>query len=442
VLYGAIEYARALYLADPSRAVVLALLTDGAPNACHSSTGRVAGIAKQGASEAPQVLTYVISLETGYLDALTQVARAGGTGSPIIIDKSGAAQQMVDALTTLRDNFELCRFTVPPVLDAVALASDVTVSSQLSPDGEEVALPRVASAAECGGQGFWVEPPLSPSRVQLCPASCATVHSNHASQVVVRAGCGRGGASIDAGVADGSSCGGIVNFVCRVDCQTSQSQLPQCVGGLWQCPAGTTSSDECASCAPVPHGCCDSDGTLAVASCLAGQWQCPPGAVIFGSPGCAPPEVCAAHMPCPSSSYCDIADFTCGDVDLLGECRMKPNSCLPTTAPACGCDGVTYDGECQAQQAGIDVSVVDDCPTPAGHFRCGPLFCDSLAGICHHTLDLSAPAPNSYDCISKPPGCPTGCGCGLCGPCPPGKQCEESCTTDDSGGAILFCSVI
>ncbi|MCA9623436.1 MAG: hypothetical protein KC731_30655, partial [Myxococcales bacterium] len=438
VLRGALEHSRSLLLGDPGRAVALALVTDGAPNACNSSAESVAAVASHGATVAPQVLTYVIGLETGYLDVLGQVAAAGGTGEPIIIDELGGAQALVDALEGLRDNLVACRYSVPRIADVTPVGSDITVRYRPSPDAEPVDLPRVASAGSCQGAGFWVDDPTAPTRVELCPTSCAAVHDSLTTRVIVRAGCGTGSGEVGGGPPV-VECGGAVSFTCRQSCSSTESQSPECVGGLWTCPAGTVPSSTCDQCPPVPHGCCLPGDGLAQASCIDGAWVCPPGGVLFGEPGCIPPEVCAKSMPCGPGSYCEVDDYSCGAATTLGHCAAIPGSCA-AGVEACGCDGQTYASACEAAQSAQHISAAQGCPTPAGHAPCGPLFCDIGLEACRETIDLTGGSPDDFACVPKPAGCPTGCGCNLCEPCPAGSTCGESCITGASGEAILTCT--
>jgi hypothetical protein len=67
-LRGAISYVRALRLADPSRDIAVVLVTDGAPDACHSSTRTVVEIASEAATVDPRVSTFVVGLANGYVD--------------------------------------------------------------------------------------------------------------------------------------------------------------------------------------------------------------------------------------------------------------------------------------------------------------------------------------------------------------------------------------
>jgi len=442
-LRGGIEYARAKLLAEPSHAIAMAIITDGAPNACNSTTPEVAEIAAQGAAGSPQVLTFVIGLETGYTNSLALIAEAGGTGDLILVGSEGTAQGLVEALRALRDELVSCRFAVPPAYGHEVTANDVSVQILLGAD-DVVVLQRKASVESCsGGHGFFLDDPQAPKRVQLCPASCDLVHSLDSSRVLVRAGCGAGEKPSEELDGGSEECGGAVTISCVKDCGSGQYVTPICQGGWWVCPPGTVSTTICKQCPPVPHGCCLANGNLGAASCIDGNWQCPPDAVLFGEGQCMPPAVCAALLPCASASYCSVPDFSCGTGSTSGSCVAKPASCSPSDQPpVCACNGQTYSSACAARAAGFDLSLGKPCQEPAGTFSCGPLFCSIANQICRKTVELAEPSPDRYDCIAKPPSCPTGCGCDLCETCPQGKTCGEACSGGEFGGVQLNCTQI
>ncbi len=442
-LRGGIEYARAKLLSEPTHAIAMAVITDGAPNACNSATPQVAEIAAQGASGSPQVLTFVIGLETGYTDSLALIAQAGGTGDLILVGSEGTAQGLVEALRALRDELVSCRFALPPTPDHEVEANDVSVQILLSAE-DTVVLQRKSGVVGCSdGHGFFLDDPEAPKRVQLCPASCALVHSLEGSQVLVRAGCGAGEVPSDEPDGGSEECGGAVTISCVTQCAGGEYVTPVCEGSWWMCPAGTVSTTMCKQCPPVPHGCCLASGELGAASCIDGSWQCPPDAELFGEGQCKPPGVCAALLPCANSSYCAVADFSCGSGSLLGSCQPKPANCSPTDdTPVCACNGQTYGSACAARAVGFDLSISKPCQEPAGTFSCGPLFCRVADQVCRKTIALTEPVPNSYVCLAKPPSCPTGCGCDLCETCPQGKTCGEACSGGEFGGALLTCTQV
>jgi hypothetical protein len=68
---------------------------------------------------------------------------------------------------------------------------------------------------------------------------------------------------------------------------------------------------------------------------------------------------CQTSATCGGGFYCAKAD---GDCDGNGRCESVPTSCEPIDAPVCGCDGITYANECEANAAGVNVLREGECP--------------------------------------------------------------------------------
>lgn len=443
-LQGVMEYARSLLIADPSRTLAISLITDGQPDSCNSTIQNVAAVAGSGASGNPPVLTFVTALEDDlFAEQLDSVAAAGGSGKAIRVSTPAtAAQELVDSLAALRDSARQCRFAVPPVSGAdQPTAQDIAVTVRASGASASHGASYVAGgAAACpAADAFWVDDPSKPTWVTLCPALCSRVHADPGAHIDVSAGCGVGAPDGGGPPVDAGPCPGITSQTCQQSCDPSSPVVqPVCVDGDWACPPGSVDPTQCGVCPPVPHGCCEPDGTIDDASCIDQQWHCPPGATMFGEGNCKPPAVCATLLPCAVGQYCTWPDHACGSTRTAGTCQPVPQACGPAQPPACGCDGTTYDGACQAGEAGVDTSTNKSCAAPAGDFACGPFFCSVQGEICAQvSVDVT---PQSWSCVAPPSGCSTGCGCNLCPPCPQGKTCTESCTMVSGGGRKLTCN--
>jgi len=82
---------------------------------------------------------------------------------------------------------------------------------------------------------------------------------------------------------------------------------------------------------------------------------------------------------CLSGEFCSFPS-SCGFDDGLGSCRATPTACPPVSpgSEICGCNGMTYPSECQANQAGASMNRSGACDS-LGAFRfplmrasCGP----------------------------------------------------------------------
>jgi len=91
-----------------------------------------------------------------------------------------------------------------------------------------------------------------------------------------------------------------------------------------------------------------------------------PGACLTARAGC--PRSCGGRTPfgsptCESNEFCayTLADI-CGRADAPGVCMPRPSDCPdPGGVPVCGCDGLPYPSECEANLAGVGVLELGGC---------------------------------------------------------------------------------
>ena len=72
-----------------------------------------------------------------------------------------------------------------------------------------------------------------------------------------------------------------------------------------------------------------------------------------------------AGIPCDDGEFCKlpVGDCCC---DFFGVCTPIPDireACVDVSDPVCGCDGVTYGNECEADAVGVSIDHLGECPS-------------------------------------------------------------------------------
>ena len=195
---GTLMHLRARASAMPGRRAALVLATDGLPSGCSERDIALVGDAIWTArNTAPIVSTHVI----GVLDAadladgqvaLTELARAGGSGEPLILSPAGdLTLRLQAALARIRGEALPCAYAIPKERAGALDFGKVNVAWKLGGAFEN--LPYVARADRCDARGGWyydADPATgTPTQVLLCPSSCARLKADLTAQVELRFGC-------------------------------------------------------------------------------------------------------------------------------------------------------------------------------------------------------------------------------------------------------------
>jgi hypothetical protein len=159
----------------------------------------IADIAKDGNAGATGIQTFVIGVfspsDSGAQENLDQIAQAGGTESAFFIaDDQDVSQAFLAALQAIQGKSLACEYQVPDAPPGEDLAYD-EVNVEHTPDaqGAPQTIPYVGSEAECdGAEGGWYydqDPKKgSPTKILMCPATCATLQGG-GGELEIRLGC-------------------------------------------------------------------------------------------------------------------------------------------------------------------------------------------------------------------------------------------------------------
>ena len=141
-----------------------------------------------------------------------------------------------------------------------------------------------------------------------------------------------------------------------------------------------------------------------------------------------------AGLMCAPGYACDYAGNNCGVDDSLGACIPRPAGCPGPAQWVCGCDGNVYDGECEANSAGVDVSLLGGCTAPLDTFPCGFRFCAANTQYCRLQISDVAGFPDEYECIDVPAACGATPDCA----CLSNESCGDMCEVRPGDGSLLL----
>ncbi len=198
-LQGALTFAANWAKANRDRIVVTVLATDGVPAGCDGDDiEHVASVAKAGYAGTPSIRTFAIGIGTSFDDTLLDggswlmnldtVAAAGGTNKAFPITNK-VAQLFLDALNTIRGTALGCAYKLP---DPMGRSLDYKQVNFLYTKGGTtlaVAIPKVANAAACSGDGWYYDDEQNPTRIIACDATCKKLSADFSGKVEIEVGC-------------------------------------------------------------------------------------------------------------------------------------------------------------------------------------------------------------------------------------------------------------
>ncbi|HVU04181.1 MAG TPA: vWA domain-containing protein [Polyangiaceae bacterium] len=179
-LQGAINHMKAWAPAHPGHAPVVVFVTDGFPTECDPTDIQdIAAIAQAGFDTEPKVRTFVVGFNLGQAgENLKQIAKAGGTDAPFLIDGGDIGTVFVNAMLSITDKPLQCSFDTPKPPPGQTLDVNlVDVRFQPSiPGSQQEQIPKLNNQGDCElnqGQGWYYDSPAAPKQIIVCPDTCS-----------------------------------------------------------------------------------------------------------------------------------------------------------------------------------------------------------------------------------------------------------------------------
>jgi Kazal-type serine protease inhibitor-like protein len=148
-----------------------------------------------------------------------------------------------------------------------------------------------------------------------------------------------------------------------------------------------------------------------------------PARAAVGGTSCMTSDECGAKALC---------GRPIGACTRAGACVARPTACVSTFDPVCGCDGLTYDNECQAGLAGVSVAALGPCEAMAclGNKDCPSGFmCHQAAGACGSVGVCSTMPQNCSTFMYQPV-----CGCD-------GRTYDNACMATQAGVSVDYMGI-
>lgn len=199
-LQGVGQYASTWAKAHTDHRTVIVIATDGVPDdTCAASSlnppnslANAAKTAKALATGTPALPVFVIGVGEE-LDALNEIADAGGTGSAVLInDGASAEEQLTTALRNIQKKSLGCEYLVPK--DTNSVIDFATVNVDFTEGGHTTSFYYADDAGSCSlkpDSTWYYDDAKTPTKIVLCPDTCTAVSNAPTARIDIAYGCKR-----------------------------------------------------------------------------------------------------------------------------------------------------------------------------------------------------------------------------------------------------------
>jgi hypothetical protein len=179
-LQGAIDHMKAWAPNHLGHAPVVVFVTDGFPTECPpQQPADIAILAKTAFETIPKVRTFVVGFNLGQGGQnLNQIAKAGGTNKAFLIDNGDIGAAFVNAMLSIASQPLNCSLDIPQPKDSKLKLDPALVDVRYTPSATGVTdhVRKLNNLGECdtaGGQGWYYDSPSAPTKILVCPGTCA-----------------------------------------------------------------------------------------------------------------------------------------------------------------------------------------------------------------------------------------------------------------------------
>src|SRR5262249_7756381 len=170
--------------------VVLLLASDGDPNSCSPTEDLIDTIAQlaESAYNYNGVQTYAIAIQGTTVANLNKIAAKGGTTAAF--DVTADITQFAKKMEEIRTAALSCELLIPSAPKGENLEYDKVAVKITSGSQAQKEIPRVLTAQDCGSKEGWhYDDVVVPTKIVLCPASCAAMKADLGAKLGVYFGC-------------------------------------------------------------------------------------------------------------------------------------------------------------------------------------------------------------------------------------------------------------